>query len=63
MQHNRLTQLIAAQGIVTAPGVFDGISARLGEEAGFAALYASGGAIARSTGVPDICLLTLTEVV
>ncbi len=63
MKQNPLNQLIAARGIVTAPGVFDGISARLGEEAGFAALYASGGAIARSTGVPDIGLLTLTEVV
>lgn len=60
---NALKQLIARDGIVTAPGVYDGISARLGEEAGFAALYASGGAIARSTGVPDIGLLTLTEVV
>ena len=60
---NALNRLIAEQGIVTAPGVYDGISTRLAEEAGFSALYASGGAIARSTGVPDIGLLTLTEVV
>ncbi len=60
---NALNRLIAKEGIVTAPGVYDGISTRLGEEAGFSALYASGGAIARSTGVPDIGLLTLTEVV
>lgn len=60
---NALNRLIAKEGIVTAPGVYDGISARLGEEAGFSALYGSGGAIARSTGVPDIGLLTLTEVV
>lgn len=62
-KNNALDRLIAEQGIVTAPGIYDGISARLGEEAGFSALYASGGAIARSTGVPDIGLLTLTEVV
>ncbi|MGO0307180.1 isocitrate lyase/PEP mutase family protein [Endozoicomonas acroporae] len=62
-KNNTLSRLIVEQGIVTAPGVYDGISARLGEEAGFSALYASGGAIARSTGVPDIGLLTLTEVV
>ncbi|WP_095210646.1 isocitrate lyase/PEP mutase family protein [Endozoicomonas ascidiicola] len=62
-QTNALVQLIQKEGIVTAPGVYDGISARLGGEAGFSALYASGGAIARSTGVPDIGLLTLTEVV
>ncbi|MGI9275986.1 MAG: isocitrate lyase/PEP mutase family protein [Endozoicomonas sp.] len=60
---NALNRLIAEQGIVTAPGVYDGISTRLAEEVGFSALYASGGAIARSTGVPDIGLLTLTEVV
>ncbi|WP_448217002.1 isocitrate lyase/PEP mutase family protein [Endozoicomonas sp. 2B-B] len=62
-KNNALGRLIAKEGIVTAPGVYDGISARLGEEAGFSALYGSGGAIARSTGVPDIGLLTLTEVV
>lgn len=60
---NALSRLILEQGIVTAPGVYDGLSTRLAEEAGFSALYASGGAIARSTGVPDIGLLTLTEVV
>ena len=63
VKNNALNRLIKTHGIVTAPGVYDGISARLGEEAGFSALYASGGAIARSTGVPDVGLLTLTEVV
>lgn len=62
MKNNRLVELIEQQNIVTAPGVFDGLSARLVEQAGFSAIYASGGAIARSTGVPDIGLLTLTEV-
>ncbi|UYM15772.1 isocitrate lyase/PEP mutase family protein [Endozoicomonas euniceicola] len=62
-KNNALSRLIIQQGIVTAPGVYDGLSARLAEEAGFSALYASGGAMARSTGVPDIGLLTLTEVV
>jgi 2-methylisocitrate lyase-like PEP mutase family enzyme len=49
--------------IVVAPGAYDGLSARLVEQAGFAAVYASGGAIARSTGVPDIGLLTPDEIV
>jgi len=49
--------------IVVAPGAFDGLSARLVEQAGFAAVYASGGAIARSTGVPDIGLITPDEIV
>ncbi|HXP94165.1 MAG TPA: oxaloacetate decarboxylase [Candidatus Binatia bacterium] len=48
---------------IVAPGVFDGLSARIVERAGFGAVYASGGAIARSTGVPDLGLLSLAEVV
>ncbi|MCJ8321221.1 MAG: isocitrate lyase/PEP mutase family protein [Colwellia sp.] len=59
---NPLVQLIKQKGLITAPGAFDGLSAKLTEQAGFNAVYASGGAIARSTGVPDIGLLTLTEV-
>jgi len=49
--------------ITIAPGVYNGLSAKLAKQAGFKALYASGGAIARSTGRPDIGLLTLTEVI
>ena len=48
--------------IVVAPGAYDGLSARLVAQAGFPAVYASGGAIARSTGVPDIGLLTPDEI-
>jgi len=59
---NPLLQLIQQQGIITAPGAFDGLSAIQIEQAGFNVVYASGGAIARSTGVPDIGLLTLSEV-
>ncbi len=51
--HNQLT---------IAPGVFDGLSARLAEQAGFSMLYASGGAMARSSGYPDLGLITLDEV-
>ena len=48
--------------ILVAPGVFDGLSALLAKKEGFPVLYASGGAIARSAGYPDIGLLTMTEV-
>lgn len=58
----KLRQLIGDGGIHIAPGVFDGMTARLVERAGFDLIYASGGAIARSCGFPDIGLLTLTEV-
>jgi 2-methylisocitrate lyase-like PEP mutase family enzyme len=49
--------------MVVAPGAFDGLSARLVEQAGFPAVYASGGAIARSTGIPDMGLLTPDTIV
>lgn len=54
---------IRSNQLITAPGVFDGLSALLAKQAGFPILYASGGAIARSAGYPDIGLLTMTEVV
>jgi 2-methylisocitrate lyase-like PEP mutase family enzyme len=58
----RLRQRLAAPGIIVAPGCYDGLSARLVEEAGFEAAYASGGAIARSAGIPDLGLLSFTEI-
>ena len=59
----RLRNMVRANCIVVAPGAFDGLSARLVEQAGFPAVYASGGAIARSTGVPDIGLISPDEIV
>ena len=44
----KLRQLIARDGIVVAPGVFDGLSARLAEAAGLEVLYVTGGGIARA---------------
>lgn len=58
----RLRDLLGQGRSVIAPGAFDGLSARLVELAGFEAVYASGGAIARSAGVPDIGLLGITDV-
>ncbi len=58
----KLKELLARKRLLVAPGAFDGLSARLVEEAGFEAVYLSGGAVARSTGVPDIGLLTMSEV-
>jgi 2-methylisocitrate lyase-like PEP mutase family enzyme len=58
-----LRRLIEGGGIVVAPGVYDGLSARLARHAGFAAVYATGGGIARSIGYPDLGLLGMTEVI
>jgi 2-methylisocitrate lyase-like PEP mutase family enzyme len=59
----RLRALLAAGDVVVAPGVWDGLSARLTAAAGFPAVYATGGGIARSLGYPDLGLLSLAEIV
>ena len=56
-----LKQLLKRNQLLVAPGCFDGLSARLVEEAGFEAAYLSGGAVARSMGIPDIGLVTMSE--
>jgi 2-methylisocitrate lyase-like PEP mutase family enzyme len=58
----RLRELLAHEELLVAPGVFDGLSARLAERAGAEAVYASGGAIARTAGYPDLGLLGVGEV-
>jgi 2-methylisocitrate lyase-like PEP mutase family enzyme len=58
-----LRNLFASGHITVAPGAYDGLSARLVELAGFSAVYASGGAIARSTGVPDLGLIDMSTIV
>ncbi|HEX8077153.1 MAG TPA: methylisocitrate lyase [Chthoniobacterales bacterium] len=59
---SRLRELIA-NGCVAMPGVFNAAMGRLVERSGFDALYISGAGLCNATaGVPDIGLLTLTEV-
>lgn len=60
---SRLRTLFASGRITVAPGAFDGLSARLVVQAGFPAVYASGGAIARSAGVPDLGLVPMDAIV
>ncbi|HXA11055.1 MAG TPA: isocitrate lyase/PEP mutase family protein [Mycobacterium sp.] len=60
----RLRAAIADDDVVIAPGVFDGISASLVSRVGFAAAYMTGAGVAASGfGLPDIGLLTQTEMV
>lgn len=57
-----LREVLAAPGITMMPGVFDGISARVAEQAGFKALYLTGaGASASGIGEPDIGLATMND--
>lgn len=55
--------LLRRNQLLVAPGCFDGLSARLVQEAGFEAAYLSGGAVARSMGIPDIGLVTMSETI
>jgi methylisocitrate lyase len=60
----RSTQLrsLISRGVVTLPGAYNALSAKLIEREGFDAIYLSGAVLANSVGgVPDIGLMSLTE--
>jgi carboxyvinyl-carboxyphosphonate phosphorylmutase len=57
----RFRDLIMAPEILVLPGAWDGLSALLIEQAGFQGVYMTGGGIARSHGVPDIGLISMSE--
>jgi methylisocitrate lyase len=58
----RLRELIAKRTVVL-PGAFNALSAMQIERAGFDAVYVSGAGLAAARGLPDIGLLSMTEVV
>src|SRR5438128_1948187 len=53
--------LLRGPGVVLAAGAHDALSAKLAEEAGFDAIWASGFGISAVQAVPDANILTLTE--
>ncbi|MBI0377923.1 isocitrate lyase/PEP mutase family protein [Streptomyces albiflaviniger] len=58
----RLRALLTEGDLITAPGVFDGLSAALVARTGFKAGYLTGAGVAvAGFGLPDIGLLTQTE--
>lgn len=59
----KLRELMKTQSPVVAPGAYDGISAKLVEQAGFSAVYSTGGGIARSLGIPDLGLMSLSDII
>jgi len=59
----KLRELLAGPDLVRAPGAYDGITARLIEQAGFPAVYMTGAGTSAAHGYPDYGLLTLTEMV
>lgn len=58
-----LRKLIESGKTYLIPGVYDGLSARIAQAAGADLLYATGGGIARSTGIPDMGLFNPVQIV
>jgi len=59
----QLRQLLARPEIVVAPGAYDGLTARLIQQAGFSAVYMTGAGTAAARGFPDFGLLGMSEMV
>src|SRR5262250_2150075 len=64
MPHKTIVgELVARDGSLVLPGVYDALSARLAARAGFAAVFVSGYCLsATQLGEPDFGLLTQTDV-
>lgn len=61
-KRGRMRALLAADQTIVAPGVYDALTARLVERAGFDAVFVSGAAVAASLlAVPDVGLVTMSE--
>ncbi|WP_223537090.1 oxaloacetate decarboxylase [Pseudomonas sp. GL-B-16] len=58
-----LRQQLIEPGMIIAPGAYDGIGARLIEQAGFRAVYMTGAGTSAALGYPDFGLLTMSEMV
>ncbi len=59
-----LAERLKQPGLVVAPGVYDGITARIADSMGFDALYMTGyGSVASALGLPDAGLATYTDMV
>lgn len=56
-------ELLRAHSLLVLPGVYDGLSARIAEQAGSPAVYISGGAVSRSMGLPDLGLVSADAVI
>src|SRR6201991_3274574 len=62
-RHRALRRRMAAPGLVTAPGCYDCITARLVEVSGFDAAYVTGSGVSMSAlGAPDMGALSFGEI-
>ncbi len=62
-QTSKLRALLRNPGMLVAPGAYDGLTARLVEQAGFPLVYMTGAGTSVAHGYPDFGLLTETEMV
>jgi 2-methylisocitrate lyase-like PEP mutase family enzyme len=60
---NQLRELLRQDGLITAPGAYDCITARMIQQAGFSAVYMTGAGTAAMLGYPDYGLVTMSEMV
>jgi 2,3-dimethylmalate lyase len=60
---SRLRQLLNGPEMLVAPFVYDGLQAKIAERTGFHAVYMTGFGTAAGHGLPDLGLLTMTEMV
>lgn len=56
-----LREMLTREEVTYAPGVWDGLTAKLAEQAGFEAVCSSGYAIAASMGMPDAELYSMED--
>jgi 2-methylisocitrate lyase-like PEP mutase family enzyme len=59
----KLKEALAGKGLITAPGVYDMISARIADGFGFNALYMTGFGVSATLGLPDAGLTSYTQMV
>jgi 2,3-dimethylmalate lyase len=63
-QRPSLRERLARKQLLIAPGIFDGISARIADQMGFEALYMTGyGTVASHLGLPDAGIATFSDMV
>lgn len=63
-QAERFRALLTSHpGIIQIPGAHDAMAGILAKEVGFPAIYLSGGAFSASMGIPDLGIITSTELV
>jgi 2-methylisocitrate lyase-like PEP mutase family enzyme len=59
----KVREALAGKGLITAPGIYDMISARIADGMGFSALYMTGFGVSATLGLPDAGLASYTEMV